>query len=320
MDALLPLLHSPRARDAFLLRALLDPPWSLLVRDRAPLTLIAAARGEAWLRPGTAAPHRLRAGDVAVVRGPDPYTVSDTPARPPRVAIGPDQHCTTLRGAPLAETMARGVRTWGTGDTGTTVLLVGTYPTPTTVGRRLLAALPPLIVLPGHTATSPLATLLAAEITRDLPGQQAVLDRLLDLALIAALRTWLTDPAAHVSAWYRAAADPVAGRALALLHQHPAHPWTVASLAAAAKVSRATLARRFRALVGQPPMSYLAAWRLELAADLLADPDVTVESVARAVGYTSAFAFSAAFRRHHGTSPRHHRAGHATHTAEEPTP
>jgi len=303
VDALLPLLHSPRARDAFLLRVLLDPPWSLRVADRAPLTLLTVVRGHAHLAPDHAPPHHLRQGDTAVLRGPDPYTVADTPGRAPRILIGPAQHCTTLHGRPLAETMSLGVRTWGSAPQSATMLLVGTYPTPTTAGRRLLAALPPLLVVPRDDA---LACLLAEETARDLPGQQAVLDRLLDLVLITALRAWLGDPRSRAPAHYRAAADPVVGRALALLHQDPARPWTVASLAAAVGVARATLARRFTALVGRPPMAYLTAHRLDWAADLLRDdPDSTVEAVARTVGYTSPFAFSAAFKRHHGTSPRH---------------
>ena len=98
------------------------------------------------------------------------------------------------------------------------------------------------------------------------------------------------------------------GRALRMLHNNPAHPWTVATLAAETGVSRASLARYFAELVGEPPMSYLASWRLALAADLLREPDATVGAVARQVGYGSAFALSAAFKRVRGVSPQEHRA------------
>lgn len=101
--------------------------------------------------------------------------------------------------------------------------------------------------------------------------------------------------------------DPIAGAALRLMHDDPAHPWTVASLAARVGVSRALFARRFTELVGEPPMTYLTAWRLALAADLLRGPDGTVASVARQVGYGTPFALSAAFKRAHGVSPSHHR-------------
>ena len=82
----------------------------------------------------------------------------------------------------------------------------------------------------------------------------------------------------------------------------------MASLAAATGVSRAALARRFTGLVGEPPMAFLTGWRLALAADLLRDPDATVQSVARQVGYASPFALSTAFKRARGVSPREHRA------------
>ncbi|SCF46076.1 Helix-turn-helix domain-containing protein [Micromonospora marina] len=123
--------------------------------------------------------------------------------------------------------------------------------------------------------------LLAAEIVKDDPGQEAVLDRLLDLLLIAALREWFARPGAAAPAWYRAYADPVVGRALRMLHHDPARPWTVASLAAEVGMSRAALARRFTASVGEPPVSYLTGWRLALAADRLSAPGTPSATASR---------------------------------------
>ena len=88
---------------------------------------------------------------------------------------------------------------------------------------------------------------------------------------------------------------------------NPSHGWTVASLAAAARMSRAAFARRFTELVGEPPMTFLAGWRLAMAADLLRDTDATLDTVARNVGYSSPFALSTAFKRVHGVSPQEHR-------------
>lgn len=149
--------------------------------------------------------------------------------------------------------------------------------------------------------------LLAAETAKDDPGQQAVLDRLFDLLLIAAVRAWFARPEANAPVWYRAHVDPVVGRALRTLHTDPSHPWTVAKLARAAGVSRALFARRFTELVGEPPMTYLTGWRLALAADLLHEPGATVEAVARRVGYSNGFALSTAFKRVRGISPAQHR-------------
>jgi AraC-like DNA-binding protein len=308
MDALSGLLDGPRAQGAFLLRSVLDPPWSMRIQDQAPLTLIALVRGQAWLVPDSGDAVALPPGDVAVVRGPDPYTVADDPATPPQIVIHPGNRCTTPEGEDLVEAMEwLGVRTFGNSPAGSTVLLSGTYELRGEVSGRLLRVLPTLLVLPGDALESPLIGLLAAEIVKDEPGQEVMLDRLLDLLLIAVLRAWFAR--AEAPAWYRASGDPVVGRALRILHNNPARPWTVARLAAEVGVSRAALARRFAELVGEPPMTFLTGWRLALAADLLREPDATLDAVARQVGYGSPFALSTAFKRVRGVSPQQHRIG-----------
>jgi AraC-like DNA-binding protein len=311
MDAIAGLLDGPRAREAFLLRSTLEPPWSLRIQDEAPLTVLAMVRGEAWvMADGGEQPIALRVGDVAVFRGPDPYTVADDPATPPQVAIDPGQVCRGLvPGAEqLLESFSLGVRTWGNSADGSTVMLTGTYSLDGEVSGRLLRALPPILVLREGEWDCPVVPLLADEIVKDEPGQEAVLDRLLDLLLIAVLRAWFARPGNGSPEWYRAYGDPVVGHALRLLHNNPAHPWTVAELARETGASRAALARRFAELVGETPMAFLTGWRIALAADLLLEPGATVGSVAEQVGYGSPFALSAAFKRVRGVSPQQHRA------------
>jgi AraC-like DNA-binding protein len=307
VDAVAGLLDGPRARGAFLLRSSMDPPWSLRIQDEAPLTLIAVVRGEAWVVPDGSEKVRLGRGDVAILRGPDHYTVADDPASAPQVVIHPGQRCTTPAGDELDELAFFGARTWGNNPDGATVLLTGTYQLQGAISQRLLRALPALLVLRDDAWDSPLVGLLADEIVKDEPGQEAVFDRLLDLLLIAALRAWFARPDADAPAWYRAYGDPVVGQALRLLHNNPARPWTVATLADETRVSRATLARRFSELVGEPPMTFLTGWRIALAADLLLEPGATVGSVAHQVGYGSPYALSAAFKRVRGISPQAHR-------------
>ncbi|MEA2305068.1 MAG: hypothetical protein QOH43_2348 [Solirubrobacteraceae bacterium] len=311
MDSVAGLLDGPRAREAFLLRSVMDPPWSLRIQDEAPLTLVAMVRGEASILRDAGDPVRLGPGDVAVLRGPEPYTVADDPATPPQAVIHPGQRCTTPEGDELAEMTDLGVRTWGNSPDGATMMLTGTYQMDGEVSGRLLRALPALLVVADDAWDSPLIPLLAAEIVKDEPGQEAVLDRLLDLLLIAVLRAWFARPEAEAPGWYRAHADPVVGPALRMLHHDPARPWTVAALADATGVSRAALARRFNALVGEPPMTFLTGWRIALAADLLREPGATVGSVAHRVGYGSPFALSTAFKRVRGMSPQQHRAAAA---------
>ncbi|MEU0221191.1 AraC family transcriptional regulator [Streptomyces sp. NPDC006265] len=306
-DPLAGLLEGPRARGAFMIRACFDPPWAVRVEDRAPLTVMLVVRGEAWIVPDQGESARLRAGDLAIARGPDPYTCADAPGTAPQAVILPHQECRHPDGRPLNGSMDLGVRTWGDRLDGDTVMLIGTYPMQGEVGGRLLDALPPLLTLTTDVWDCPLTPYLAEEIARDEPGQEIVLDRLLDLLVIAALRAWFARPEAEAPGWYRALADPVVGGVLRLLQDDPAHPWTLATLAAKAGVSRAALARRFTVLVGEPPMSYLTGWRLALAADRLRDSADTLDAVARRVGYGSAFALSTAFKRVYGVSPVEYR-------------
>jgi AraC-like DNA-binding protein len=148
---------------------------------------------------------------------------------------------------------------------------------------------------------------LAAEAGHDGSGQEAYLDRLLDLLLISVLRTWF-DREENAPAWWHAEQDPVVGQALRLIYNNPAHPWTVADLAAAVGSSRAAFARRFTELVGEPPIAFLTSWRLAQAADLLRSSQSTIAAVAKQVGYSTPFALSSAFKRAYGVSPNAHRA------------
>lgn len=303
-DALTGLLDGPRARGAFLIRSILNPPWSMRIEDHAPLSLVTMAQGHAWIVPDGGDPVVLRPGEIAIMRGPTPYTVADHPDTPSQVIIHPGQRCTTVDGRDIGGSRHLGVRTWGEDPLGSTVMLSGTYQLQREIGQRLFGALPQVLVRPIDAGDSALMSLLEAEMLREEPGQELVLDRILDLVLVSVLRAWLANPGAGAPAWYRAQHDEVVGAALKLLHAEPSYGWTVANLATRVGVSRASLARRFTALVGEPPMNYLTNLRLALAADLLREPETTIGSVARKVGYSSAFALSAAFKRVRGLSPQ----------------
>ena len=307
MDTLARLLDAPRAREAFLLQAVMARPWAIRVQDEAALTVMTPIRGRAVVTDDGGEVVALDAGDVAVARGPDPYTVGDEPGSPVVAVIHPDQQCRTATGVDVRERFDLGVRTWGTDLHGPDALLIGTYNLEGDVTRRLLGALPPLLVVTADRLGSPIATLLLAEIGRDGAGQVAVLDRLLDLLLIATLRAWFDRPGGDAPGWYRAQTDEIVGPALRLIYDDPARRWTIALLASEVGVSRAALARRFTELVGDPPMTFLTEWRLSLAADLLRDPGATLASVAHQVGYGSPYALSTAFKRSRGISPRDHR-------------
>ncbi len=311
MDPLTAFLDGPRARSAFLIRTVMDGPFAMRIEDHSPLTVMCVSRGRVVVTHSAPAADdgsgvvEVREGDIALVRGPEPYVVADAVETAPTIVIREGQVCETIAGEPLADRMGLGVRTWGSAADGATVMLTGTYEHDSALSAPLLDVLPPVIVLRAGQWTSPLVPVLADEIVRDEPGQEVVLDRLLDLLTVSALRTWLATTA-DVPGWFAAGDDPVVGPALRALHADPAEPWTVDSLARVAHVSRASLARRFHLLVGETPIGYLTRVRLALAADLLRDPDAKVATVAARVGYANPFSFSAAFKRAHGHSPSEH--------------
>ncbi|MFB9317746.1 AraC family transcriptional regulator [Cryptosporangium minutisporangium] len=302
MDAFGDLLRGMRAQGSLFGSTTLSPPWALHFVDGAPLTLCTVLGGGGWIVPEGRPPEQLRAGETLIVRGPAPFTfVDEIGTRAEPIACG--EHCATPEQGGTRYRRGWSDTCGGAGDDATT-LIVGAYPVRGEISRRLLDALPVVLRVGSGGGTHAALDHLAAEAAADTPGQQVVLDRLLDWMLVCALREYFERPGGEPPAWYAAQRDPVVGDALRLLHAEPEAPWTVSSLADRTGVSRSTLAKRFADLVGEPPLTYLAHWRMTLAADLLVEREsATIAEVARAVGYTDAFAFSAAFKRIRGVSP-----------------
>jgi len=180
------------------------------------------------------------------------------------------------------------------------------------VAEPLMGQLPPVVHVPADPVegrdVAAIVELLAMEVGARRPGSRAAAARLIDALLIAAIRHWLDRQADdEVPSWLRALRDPLLARVIAAMHARPAEPWTVESLAREVHVSRATLARRFTEVVGEPPLTYLTRWRMHLASQKLKYSTETVDAIAREVGYTSEYAFNRAFARHHGQPPGRYR-------------
>lgn len=144
-------------------------------------------------------------------------------------------------------------------------------------------------------------TLAEAQVQR--VGGESIRLGLSELIFIEVVRRYLATLADGQTGWLAGLRDPAVGRALSLLHERPANPWTLEELARAAGASRSVLADRFTHLVGHPPMQYLTRWRMQLAARLLADGTRKVSAVGLDVGYASEAAFSRSFKRIAGMSP-----------------
>jgi len=139
------------------------------------------------------------------------------------------------------------------------------------------------------------------------PGSNVVLGRLAEVVFVEALRRYVVQlPSGHTG-WLAGAADPAIGRALAALHRRPEHAWTLDELARDAALSRSALTERFARYLGQGPMTYLADWRLELAAEALRTTTLGVAEVATRVGYESEAAFNRAFKRRFELPPARYR-------------
>ncbi len=156
-----------------------------------------------------------------------------------------------------------------------------------------------------------LASLIALAVTESKAkraGGDSMLSRLSELMFVEVLRQHLQSLPAEHAGWLTGLRDPIAGKALTLLHARPAKEWTLEDLARESHTSRSVLAERFKHFVGEPPMQYLARWRMQLAAGLLAEGNANVSAVAFEVGYGSEAAFSRAFKKLVGMSPAAWRA------------
>lgn len=289
----------------------MSTPWSICVAAESPLTLIMGVKQKFWIVLDESDPIEVGPGDIAIVRPNTRFLVTDSLGRTPDITVFRGQDCRDGLGNSVSEQMTHGVRSWGNDASGDTVFAVAAYENLSETSDRLCAVLPPALAIADAEWRSPLVGLLCDEMARDESGQAAVLDRLVDLLLTAALKAWFNRAEAEASPDWRSDGDPIVARALQLIYAEPARAWTIESLSTQSHVSRATLARRFHDIVGEPPITFLTNHRMALAADLLRCGGQTVAGVAEQVGYQNPFAFSVAFKRNRGVSPKDFRlAGH----------
>ena len=255
--------------------------------------------GSCWITvDGAGEPVRLAQGDCYLLANGSPYRLADDPATP------------AADGSAAFARAVDGVTRFGEGRE--TVLIGGGFTFDDAHAGLLLDILPPLIRLRAASDSAPLLgsalRLLALETAEPRPGAAAVADGLARFVLVQALREHSVSREYPAQGWLGALADPQIGAALKLMHQDPAHPWTVGELARAVDMARSNFALRFKALVGRPPLEYLLRWRLQAAGQALRTTDQPVASIAVDWGYSSESAFSNAFQRVNGTRPSHYRA------------
>jgi AraC-like DNA-binding protein len=290
MDLLADHLARARASGGVFARTVAAPPWGLRLAGSIQLALHAVVQGRAWLwLDDPQAAVELAPGELALVRGGPDHHIAHEPAA---ACLEP------------AEFKARHAHDRHSDDRRATVFLCGAYRFSGDIGDGLLGALPQVLPL-SAVAGDPLHQVIAVlsrELAASQPGQQTVLDRLLDVLLVLAIRTSFKT---SISAprWFQASADPRLSAALQAIHDDAARAWTVPELAAISGLSRAAFAGSFQRALGQAPIQYLTSWRMTLARDYLRTGQPTLAQLAERTGYASPYAFAAAFRRHHGQPP-----------------
>jgi AraC-like DNA-binding protein len=299
VDPLGEALYSLRMSGSFYSCCDFTAPWGLdLPEMPGSMMFHVVTSGRCWLDVEGGEPHLLQPGELGLVPHGKGHRLASEPGVPgiplwdvPRADLGP-----------RFELLRQG------GGGAATSLVCGTVQFDHPAAKHLVSLLPATISV---EATTPSQTewiqstllFMAVEAKALRPGGETVITRLADVLVIQAIRAWIEgDPAAQTG-WLGALRDPQVGRALTLIHRDPARAWTVAGLADEVAMSRSAFAARFTELVGEPPMHYVARWRMQVALTWLKDEGAALGELAYRLGYQSEAAFSRAFKRMMGVPP-----------------
>ena len=299
VDPLGEALHLLRMSGSFYCRSEFRAPFGIaLPAMHDCLMFHVVTAGHCWLEVDGDAPRALHPGDLVVLPHGEGHRLASTPGAPaarlfdlPREAVS-ERYEILRHGGRGAETL----------------VICGAVRFEQPTARHLVTLLPRVLRVDGsgsrHAEWIRSTLAFMAEEARVLrPGGEAVITRLADVLVIQAIRAWIEEDPSARTGWLGALQDRQIGRAVALMHRDPAHPWTLASLASEVAMSRSAFAARFTALVGVPAMRYLARWRMHVASTLLREDGPAVADLAGRLGYRSEAAFSRAFKRVSGDAP-----------------
>jgi AraC-like DNA-binding protein len=315
MDVLSEVLKVVRLQGALFYNGEFSSPWSFYsppsrtvaayvapdARHVIVYHLVTEGRASARLADGERI--MLEAGDIVIFPHGDAHFVENGP---PAKSVD--------MGKELARILSQGLKRSTLGGGGeTTKFVCGFMACEPRLSQVFLSGLPPVFKVSIRNDVSGrwLENSIRFSVNEaDTPraGGEAVLAKLSEVLFVETLRTYIAHLPAEQTGWLAGARDSEVGKTLALMHRNPAHPWTIASLAREAGVSRSVLAERFRHYLKEPPMAYLTRWRLQLGAQMLASTSYSVAQIASEVGYESEAAFNRAFKREFETPPARFRA------------
>lgn len=319
MDALSEVLRAVKLEGALFFHGEFSAPWCFRTVDAdaaSPLLAPGAHRliiyhylmeGRANARLETGARVPLRAGDIVIFPHGDAHYIANG------LPENPVDSFTAFAGA-VSEGL-KAVHYGGGGEI--TRFVCGFMACQSRLCHMFLAGLPRILRV--NVADGPSGEWLrnsilysAGGLGHPQSGGSLVIARLSELLFVETLRGYINSLPPGQTGWLGAARDPVISRALALLHQKPAHPWTLPELSRELGLSRTRFAERFQSFLGESPMAYLTRWRVQLAAERLESTNATVAEIAFEVGYGSEAAFNRAFRRDFGCPPAQFRRARRT--------
>jgi len=312
-DVLSDLLKTVRLTGAAFFEIAAEAPWAVASPPREMILprilpgadhLIAyhaVTAGRCVANVAGSPPIELQAGEVIVFTHGDPHVMSSSPgmrADPPTTDV--------LDVAAAAQVPF--LINYGSADAISAKLVCGYLACDARPFNPLIEALPPMMKAGDPNGNDPgwlsqFIRFAVAETAEKRAGGETVLNKLSELMFIDVVRRYIATLPAEKAGWLAGLRDPMVGKALTLIHDKPAHNWTIESLAKQAGLSRSVLAERFAEVVGIPPMHYLAKWRMQIAAELLSGSNANVASIAVRVGYDSEAAFSRAFKKMIGVPP-----------------
>ncbi len=301
MDVLDDIFATVGLQGSFYFRTHFSPPWSVQVPQLAGAARFhLVVRGECYVTTDDGVPARLGPGDLALIPAGRAHIISHTPD----AAAAPLESVLVEAGYEGEGVLVYG----GANESAATQLVCGHFAFRRGASHPLLSALPPLVVATAEDrAREPwlddVLRLVTRRVYSDAMGSEATITRLSEIVFIELLRLGIARSKA-LEAILEAFTDKHIGEALQLMHQRPAHPWSVQELASAVGMSRSRFAERFTSLLQVGPMAYLTHWRLQRALVLLADGAPSVQQVATESGYRSPAAFTRAFSAKFGVSPK----------------
>ena len=310
MDVLSEVLKVVKLQGALFYNAELSAPWSIRTASSCAIAPYLApgaghliiyhflTEGRAFLQLENRERIALSAGDLVMIPHGDPHILDNGAAAPP---VDDCEH--------LREVLQQGLRLWRFGGGGEkTKFICGYMACEPQLSKVFLGGLPPAFKVSIRNDASGRWLENSIRFSVDhasdsRAGAEAVLAKLSEVLFVETLRAYITNLPTEQTGWLAGARDAEVGKTLALMHRNPAHPWTIASLAKEAGVSRSVLAERFRHYLNEPPMSYLTRWRLQLGAQMLGTTNHSVAQIASEVGYESEAAFNRAFKREFEVPP-----------------